>query len=97
MESSKNKVGRARASEERLRHSIMDAVMPILGTTPARRAWLEAAFEILWRGYYPSTPLEMARSALERGDMKLYEACLADEARLKALEEAIEAEDACSK
>ena len=66
MDSPRNKVARARASEERLHRSIKDAVMPILGTTPARRAWLEAAFEIQWE-YDRFTPLEMARAALERG------------------------------
>lgn len=71
----------------RLRRSVEDAVMPVLGTTPARRAWLEASFEVLWE-YGELSPFEAAMNAWEDGDMDLYEAALADDARLTELAEA---------
>ena len=75
---------KARASEERLHRSIRDAVMPVLGTTPEKAAYVEASLDA-FREYGELTPFEMAMRAWDAGDMKLYEACQADRRRLAAL------------
>ena len=75
---------RARASEARLHRSIRDAVMPVLGTTAEKAAYVEASLDML-REYGELTPFEMAMRAWDAGDMKLYEACQADRKRLATL------------
>ncbi len=75
---------KARESEARLHRSIRDAVIPVLGTTPERAAYVEASLD-MFREYGELTPFEMAMRAWEVGDMKLYEACQADRKRLATL------------
>ena len=75
---------KARESEARLHRSIRAAVMPVLGTTPERAAYVEASLD-MFREYGELTPFEMAMRAWEAGDMKLYGACQADRKRLAAL------------
>ncbi len=80
--------GRARAAEESYRRSFRDAVMPHLGTTPAKAAYLEAALDILWE-YDGLSPYEMAVNAWNSGNRELYESALADDRRLAELAAAV--------
>ena len=78
---------RARASEARLHGSLEDAVMPVLGTSAAKRTWVKASFDLLW-DYGEFSPFEVALDAWKEGDMELYEAALADDAWFTEIEEA---------
>lgn len=93
MASPKVSIENARASEERYRTSIREAVLGSLGTTPERILWCEAALEILWE-YGELSPFEVAAGAWRSGNQDLYERALADDARLTALAEAAKAAEA---
>ena len=79
---------RALAAEESYRQSIRDAVMPHLGTTPEKAAYIEAALDILWE-YDELSPYEMAVNAWNSDNRELYESALADDHRLTELAAAI--------
>ena len=67
-------------------------MMERLGTTPEWKAWCEAELEVL-KEYGGYRPFQVAASAWESGNKKLYELALADDARLTALEEAARSAD----
>jgi len=90
MASLEGNTGNARATEERYRTSVREAVLDHLGTTPESAAWCEAALDTLWE-YGGISPFMVAANALHRGDRKLYEHALADDVRLRELAEAAKA------
>jgi len=71
----------ARASEERCRTSIRDAVQGVLGTTPERRAWVDASLDVMFE-LDGMTPFEAAMKAWKRGDRNMFDRALAIERRL---------------
>ena len=88
MDIQRAEIGNARATEERYQQSIRDVVMEHLAITPERTAYFEAALEIQ-EVYGEPSPFRVAMRALYRGDRKLYEYAMADDARLTELADAI--------
>ena len=87
MTSSNEKIGNAQMSEERYRASFSETVLEHLGTTPEMKAWCEAELEALWI-YDELSPFEVAARAWRRGNKRLYEQALSDDARLTELAKA---------
>ncbi len=71
----------ARASEERCRTSIRDAVQGVLGTTPERKAWVNASLDVMFE-LDGMTPFGAAMKAWKRGNRKMFNRALAIERRL---------------